>query len=457
MNDGALGIQWHITSNCLSRCKHCYMFDENYQAQDCSFDDFYNMFLNVSNFCEKYNFTDNYSITGGSALLNPDCEKILNLLYSNNKTVGIMDSPEMVNDENEKILISNRVENYQISLDGLKDTHDSIRGTGSFSRTIDACRRLENSGFIPEIMYTATMENFNDLIPLCKFLIKALDSFKFCYDYAICIGNAASEKSIMPIEVFDNTMEEYYNFVSNYKNRSGQKIFSYKATKFNTLQVLKDNTSFSAKAPVSHISGCLVGWSSICILENGDVLPCRRMPIVLGNLKEESFENIFLQSPLLKKFRRYKKYLNGCKDCEYSPICRGCPAAQYALFGDCFARYPYCSHFKKSENESADYVHMLDMNSSNEEEIELIKKTLDNQLLSNPYVFMISNPNIVKAYAKIVQTNSKEEFLNNCSAWQKRFGISLQEYERRAIMKICLLKGLYFYPNAHAALRDSKV
>ncbi len=92
---------------------------------------------------------------------------------------------------------------------------------------------------------------------------------------------------------------------------------------------------------VSIISGCLVGWNSVAILSDGTVLPCRRLPIPVGKMPDQAFEEIFLGSELLKKFRR-PQYYEKCGDCDFYQVCRGCPANVYSITGNPFAKNPLC-------------------------------------------------------------------------------------------------------------------
>ena len=443
MSTGRLGIQWHITSNCLNKCEHCYMFDENYTPYDCTYEDFQSAFDSVSEFCKKYDFLDNYSITGGSPLLNPHHEKIFNLLRSNNKSFVLMDIPEMVNDENISTLKKYQVRSYQVSLDGMEQIHDSIRGEGSFKRTIESCIKLSENGIYPVIMFTMNQKNYKELIPLCTFIKENLSEFRFGYDFAVSIGNTATNNDAIPENYVDTIMHEYYDFATKFNNEqlNAKKEFVLKPTTYKVMRRSKDDRGTSFKGSYSHVSGCYIGWSSVCITETGDVLPCRRLPIVLGNLREESFENIFLQSPLLKKFRRYSEYLKGCDTCEFSLICKGCPAITFGLTGDCFNEFPYCFYGARSKKNNN--LILPDISSSNEEEIQLIRNTMDNQIISNLKNITSDNPNILRAYAKIIQTNSQRDFYNDNRSWQKKFGIELFDDEVAAVYRIGSSKNMF--------------
>ena len=80
--------------------------------------------------------------------------------------------------------------------------------------------------------------------------------------------------------------------------------------------------------------GCTAGDTLLTVMENGDLVPCRRMPIVVGNLFERSMYDLYKKSPILKRHRD-KKIPDECDECEHSEMCHGgLKCLTYALYGD---------------------------------------------------------------------------------------------------------------------------
>jgi len=86
---------------------------------------------------------------------------------------------------------------------------------------------------------------------------------------------------------------------------------------------------------------CPVGFWYCTILPNGDVLPCRRLPIVLGNLRNQSFYEIWYKSDILWRLREHRK-IEVCGQCKLLDQCGGCRGMAYAVYGDYMARDPEC-------------------------------------------------------------------------------------------------------------------
>ena len=68
------------------------------------------------------------------------------------------------------------------------------------------------------------------------------------------------------------------------------------------------------------VYGCTVGNTLLTIMENGDLVSCRRMPIIVGNLFERNMYDLYMNSEILKKLRE-KKIPDECVECEHSEVC----------------------------------------------------------------------------------------------------------------------------------------
>ena len=90
--------------------------------------------------------------------------------------------------------------------------------------------------------------------------------------------------------------------------------------------------------------GCLAG-QLICLIDvDANVLPCSYFPKAAGNIREQSFKDIWENAPLFQEMRDFKAYKGSCGHCEYLNVCGGCRARAYAMTGDYLAAEPFCSH-----------------------------------------------------------------------------------------------------------------
>jgi radical SAM protein with 4Fe4S-binding SPASM domain len=63
------------------------------------------------------------------------------------------------------------------------------------------------------------------------------------------------------------------------------------------------------------------------------MLPCRRMPIPIGNIRRDSFREVWATSDVLNDLRDRSKYKGKCGSCNKWANCRGCRAIAYAYSG----------------------------------------------------------------------------------------------------------------------------
>jgi MoaA/NifB/PqqE/SkfB family radical SAM enzyme len=139
----ALSIQWHITTNCGHHCDHCYMYDPlTWPAErdnTLSLSDLFRLLDSICEFEQKWDVDiDPFAITGGDPLLRKDWKEFVRELRSRGKMVVMMGNPETLTESNVAALVELGVKDYQLSLDGLEQSHDRFRkDPGTFRRTVE--------------------------------------------------------------------------------------------------------------------------------------------------------------------------------------------------------------------------------------------------------------------------------------------------------------------------------
>jgi radical SAM protein with 4Fe4S-binding SPASM domain len=129
----------------------------------------------------------------------------------------------------------------------------------------------------------------------------------------------------------------YYRVVLQQSKKEGEK-FKKRTLKFST----------------GGSKGCLAG-QLICLIDvDGNVLPCSYFPKPAGNIREQSFKDIWENSELFKDLRDFKKYKGKCGSCEYVNVCGGCRARAYSIHGDYLEEEPFCSFIPRRHKKEAD-------------------------------------------------------------------------------------------------------
>ncbi len=88
---------------------------------------------------------------------------------------------------------------------------------------------------------------------------------------------------------------------------------------------------------------CSAGKNLFAILPNGDILPCRRLPINIGNIKDISFKEIYLKNRLVQELKKPYIEIDECKKCLFYKSCNGgLRCLSYSYTGSPFNRDPAC-------------------------------------------------------------------------------------------------------------------
>jgi radical SAM protein with 4Fe4S-binding SPASM domain len=437
-----LGIQWHITTNCGHHCDHCYMYDPltwpAERNETLSLSDLIRVLDSLSQFEHKWDVDiDHFAITGGDPLLRKDWKEFVWELRERGKTVAMMGNPETLTEANIAALAELGVKDYQLSLDGLEPGHDRFRkDPGTFQRTLEKLVLLKQAGIRCNVMFTLFPTNASELIPLLRFVAEHSAATSFSFDVGVFVGNAAElNRNFTPGEL--KSILAGYNVEKKRLQEAGFPLFVAEKCSFHQLNRFEAGEFYpNCAAELSSISGCLIGWSSVAILSNGVVLGCRRLPSVqVGKLPEQSFEEIYLGSPVLRRYRRRESY-QGCGGCDFYMVCRGCPANVYSLTGDPLAKNPLCyRHLVDRQTGQAGKIPAgppLDI--SYEEEFAWIRRNLS-ATLEQRFEAYLEDESLRELFVDLAyDLDQRRSFLADPEAYFQEINASLPDDQRAFLM-----------------------
>ncbi len=329
------GIQWHITDKCDQRCKHCYIYNGDTTVNnELSVEQLELVLNDFVESCAKMDKKPILTITGGDPLLYPNVWTFFGLLNERNISFSILGNPFHLNDEVAAKLRKLGCYNYQMSLDGLRETHDFIRKKGSFDETISKIKCLNNAGINSTIMTTVSKTNINEIDKLVPIIVDAeVKNFGFA---RYCPSENDKEMMASPQE-YKEFLERMWNVFTKYKDKGTRfslkdhlwKLFLYEKGLFNVMK--EDDVIYD---------GCHCGITHMTVLPNGDVYACRRCNSCIGRVPEKSFYDIFF-SKQMEEYQQFDKF-EKCCDCELMRFCRGCPAVAKSATGNFYAPDPQC-------------------------------------------------------------------------------------------------------------------
>jgi len=326
-------LQWHITERCNLACKHCY-FDEKLLKNELSSNKLFRILDDYLKLLKKWNLPcgkSKISITGGEPLLRDDFFEFLKRCYQNREKTryGILTNGILLDDK--KIIKLNRfkIDYAQVSLEGMREKNDKIRGKGTFKKIVKAIELLVKNKINTGISVTVTKQNLKD-IPLLIELARKLGVNSLGLRRFIPLGRGEEMKKLMlsPQE----TKRLYLSFLKTNKELINQK--SRLSIGIGCEDGILAQEGYKANT-------CVAGYSSLTILPNGDVYPCRRLPIYVGNVLKQSLEEIFYKSEELKKLRNPGNINARCQSCTYFDECQGgAKCVSYGYWKDSYLEDP---------------------------------------------------------------------------------------------------------------------
>ncbi len=307
-------LQWHILHRCNLRCSHCYQDD---YSDECSYEKLEGIFNQYLMFCEKYNFKGHINFTGGEPFLSEHLFSLLSLCENNNITYGILTNGTLIDSSKcERLKNFRNLSFVQVSLDGMRETHDEIRGKGNFDKAFEGLQLLKKSGIQNMVAFTCHKKNKDELKELIKFVRrKKVD--RFWVDRLIPMGS--NEEDVLSTHEFRELIR-----LLTYEH-SKKSIFRTRVHLNRSLQFLEGGDCYYK---------CSAGISLLTILADGTLLPCRRLPIPVGNCFDEDMVTLYENSPLISDLKK-ENIPTECMACPKADMCMGgAKCLTYAMTGD---------------------------------------------------------------------------------------------------------------------------
>jgi radical SAM/SPASM domain protein of ACGX system len=345
-------LQWHITDQCDLRCSHCYMYDEpSYTSEiqnplsteECFrvMDSFLGMLARLSTE-HGIKIMPRINFTGGDPILRPDLFELLDYAEERNIYIGMLGNPNHITPDSAQKLREHGVGRYQISIDGMEDTHDSSRRKGSFSDSLRALEILKEAGIMENVMFSLSKQNAHDLIPVMQ-LMAEREIRRFDFARVAAYGNARElGNDLQPLE-YRELLMEVYEAMKRLGKRGVKTEYGFKDHLWNLLRFeLGDYTLWGNNDGKRIYDGCHAGQTFLVLLADGTIYACRRFVSPIGNVRRDDLYHVFRYSQTLNKMRNVELY-EKCRLCELRQYCRGCPAvAAGANSGAFLAPDPQC-------------------------------------------------------------------------------------------------------------------
>ena len=298
--NGLFTLQWHITHRCNLRCTHCYQDD--FTALE-SVDAMGRVVEQYVELLSRLGMRGFLNVTGGEPLVHPGLFTLLDRAKDAGLETAVLTNGTLIGKREARRLKACDVDYVQVSLDGIRKTHDSIRGSGSFDKAVQGIRHLRSEGIFTTVSFTAQRRNIGDFPKLARFCREA-DVNKLWFD-----------RVVVPVEEDTDRLSVGARQYRALVRKAAKLARTTPATCIRALQFLECG-------PDAPVYRCTAGERLLAVLANGDVMPCRRLPMVLGNLRDESLASIYFQSEGAVALRE-SDVPAACSACPHAATCSG--------------------------------------------------------------------------------------------------------------------------------------
>lgn len=286
-------MQWHLSEKCNLKCLHCYQ--ENHKPIELKYSDLEEIYKQYKELLSKLNMKGHINITGGEPLCSSYFFKILDLIKedSENISFSILTNGTLITEEMAKKIKSYNPYYVQVSLEGGKKTNDYIRGKETYKKIAKGIINLKKQDIFTSISFTANKLNYKEFPKVVKYARK----YK--------VDNVWSDRYIPLGGSEDKDLALNYEQTREYLRIMGEERKKLISKKKN-ITTISMNRALQFQETNDFAYGCTAGDTLLTVMENGDLVPCRRMPIVVGNLLNYNMYELYKNSEVLKELREKK-------------------------------------------------------------------------------------------------------------------------------------------------------
>lgn len=321
-------LQWHITHECNLFCTHCYQRDRASHTPDELLRETLDKY---SRFIEKNQFSGRVYLTGGEPLLHPAFFDLAREITERGMPVAILTNGTLIDR-----LTANRIALchplfVQVSLDGVWEVHDAIRGEFSFLKALRGIDALVAEKVPVMVSFTAQKSNlrsFSELARVCS----EHGVRKLWWDRVVTDTQDLTKRLALTTAQFRRFTEKAARLQKRYLRPDGSSMISLERS----LQCMEEGKCYT----------CHPGTGMVTVLADGSVMPCRRLPFVAGNIMDGELDEILSSDPTTRELVS-SPVPEACKDCRHAELCRGgAKCVTYGQTGRLFEKDVNCYYHK---------------------------------------------------------------------------------------------------------------
>ena len=345
-------VAWEITRSCNLFCAHCRAsaahgpYEDELSTEEC--------FHLIDGILEVG--TPVIIITGGEPLLRQDLSQVGRYAVEKGLRVVMGTNGTLISKGMADRLKAIPVSRVAVSIDfPTAELQDRFRGKeGAFKAAMAGMATARQAGIEVQVNSTITKLNvgyLNDLLSL------ALEAGAVAFHPFMLVPTGRG-KGLKAVEMSPEEYEQTLNWVYDKQRELGDTIFFKPTDAPHYMRVIKERNrgdkpqatspfekpeSAARRGGMDSLTrGCLAGTGFCFISHRGRVQGCGYLDVEAGNIRQESFSEIWTNSTVFRELRDLSNIKGKCGVCEYKRACGGCRARAYEATGDYLESEPYC-------------------------------------------------------------------------------------------------------------------
>jgi len=315
---------WECTLRCNAYCSFCGSRCGDIFTKELSQKEILGVFEDVAKNFSPQNIMIN--VTGGEPLLRKDLFEVMSVCSAMGFSWGMVTNGILITPQIIKKMQNSGMKTISISLDGLKETHEQLRGVKNcFYTILNNIKMLHDADFLHHLQVTTVVsrKNINELELLYE-LLKPLGLDSWRVAIIDPIGRAADNKDLL---LKKEDIEYYLQFIRSHRNNDFFSILTSCSHYFGEQDYELGRSPFV----------CRTGKSVASILANGDIFVCPNVPrhpeLIQGNILSDSFSDIWKNK--FKPFRKLDaRKGSNCEHCADYIRCQGDSAHTWDYVND---------------------------------------------------------------------------------------------------------------------------
>lgn len=324
-------LSWELTLECNLNCSHCGSSAGYTRVNELTLEESLAI-------CDQFPdlLVQEVDFTGGEPLLSPHLLKIARHI---NKldilmqliTNGLLLKPDIIGKIKETGISA-----IGVSLDGIPETHDYIRGDkGLFQRVLAGIENAHNGGFDVTVITTVNPLNINELPAMIE-ILKSIGVNRWQVQPVFPMGRSLDDKKL---HLTEQTYLKFGSFIRDWSSEA----------KKDGMQIeTADSYGYFTNYDQRNIPfrGCPAGLVTCGITSDGKIKGCLSLPDdqIEGDLRKTDLWDIWFNPNAFSYTRQFSPNDIGsnCISCEHIEQCKGgCSAMSYSCT-EAYHNDPFC-------------------------------------------------------------------------------------------------------------------